>query len=71
MAAGAALGLGSVLLAAPMLALAMKAAGSAYLLWLAVQTARRGTPRLAGAAEPTGFITGLWMLWHNPKGWGG
>lgn len=69
MAAAAALGLAGVLLAMPSLALAMKAAGSAYLLWLALQTARRGAPHLAGNVRPTGFLAGLWMLWHNPKGW--
>lgn len=69
MAASAALGLAGVLLAAPSLALAMKAAGSAYLLWLAWQTAQRGSPHLAGTVKPTGFLAGLWMLWHNPKGW--
>jgi len=20
-------------------------------------------------ARPTGFLAGVWMLWHNPKGW--
>lgn len=69
MAASAALGLAGVLLAAPSLALAMKAAGSAYLLWLGWQTARRGPPHLTGNVRPTGFLAGLWMLWHNPKGW--
>ncbi|GJD50544.1 Cysteine/O-acetylserine efflux protein [Methylobacterium crusticola] len=69
MAALAALGLASVLLAAPSLALVMKAAGSAYLLWLAWQTARRGSPHRAPDARPIGFVAGVWMLWHNPKGW--
>lgn len=69
MAALAALGLASVLLAAPSLALAMKAVGSAYLLWLAWQTARRGPPHLAGDARPIRFLAGIWAVWHNPKGW--
>ncbi len=70
MAASAAAGLAGVLLALPSLQLAMKAAGSAYLLWLAWQIANRGAPRLAGAsAKPTSFAAGVWMLWHNPKGW--
>ncbi len=69
MAALAALGLASMLLAAPSLALAMKAVGSAYLLWLAWQTARRGPPHLAGDVRPVGFLAGVWLLWHNPKGW--
>lgn len=69
MAALAALGLASVLLAAPSLGCAMKAAGSAYLLWLAWQTARRGPPHPTDGARPIGFLAGVWMLWHNPKGW--
>lgn len=69
MAALAAAGLAGMLIAAPFLALAMKAAGSAYLLYLAWQTARRGPPRLSGAPRPIGFLGGMWMLWHNPKGW--
>ena len=69
MAALAALGLAGVLLAWPALQLAMKAAGSAYLLWLAWQTARRGPPHAGGTGAPIGFLAGLWMLWHNPKAW--
>ena len=70
MAATAAAGLGGVLLALPSLQLAMRAGGSAYLLWLAWQIARCGPPHLAAiAAKPTGFVAGIWMLWHNPKGW--
>ena len=70
MAASAAAGLAGLLLALPTLQLAMKSIGSLYLLWLAWQIARRGAPHLAtGLARPTTFAAGLWMLWHNPKGW--
>lgn len=69
MAALAALGLAGLLLALPSFAFAMKAGGSAYLLWLAWQTAHRGAPHLGGNARPNGFLAGVWMLWHNPKGW--
>jgi threonine/homoserine/homoserine lactone efflux protein len=69
MAALAGLGLAGLLLALPSLAVVMKLLGSAYLLWLAWQTARRGAPRLDGSVKPNGFVTGVWMLWHNPKGW--
>ena len=70
MAASAAAGLAGLLLALPTLQLAMKSIGSLYLLWLAGQIARRGAPHLAtGLARPTTFAAGLWMLWHNPKGW--
>jgi threonine/homoserine/homoserine lactone efflux protein len=70
MAACAAAGLGSILLARPTLQLGMKAIGSLYLVWLAARLGRSGAPNLdAQLREPTGFATGVWMLWHNPKGW--
>ncbi|WP_414832422.1 LysE family translocator [Afifella sp. YEN Y35] len=69
MAALAGFGLAGLLLTLPSLALGMKVAGSVYLLWLAWQTACRSAPRLDGNAKPNGFFAGLWMLWHNPKGW--
>lgn len=70
MAAAAAAGLGGVLMALPSLQLAMKLGGTIYLLWLAWQIAGRGAPQRGdGAARPVGFLAGLWMLWHNPKGW--
>lgn len=88
MAASAAAGLSSVLLALPSLQFAMKAVGSVYLLWLAVQIMRRGAPNMAAtraglsgsasgsggtsdgsSGSPTGFVSGVWMLWHNPKAW--
>ena len=70
MAAAAAAGLGGLLLAVPALQLVMRIFGSLYLLWLAVQIATRGAPhKMAGAATPSSFLAGVWMLWHNPKGW--
>jgi threonine/homoserine/homoserine lactone efflux protein len=70
MAGGTALGLGSILLAASSLQLLMKAAGSLYLLWLSWKIARSGPPRLrAHSDRPAGLISGVWMVWHNPKGW--
>ncbi|TWB62035.1 threonine/homoserine/homoserine lactone efflux protein [Rhizobium sp. ERR 922] len=70
MACAAAAGLGSVLMALPMLQIAMKTLGSLYLLWLAVRIGRSGQPHEVGQmARPTGFLAGVWMLWHNPKGW--
>lgn len=70
MAASAAAGLGGVLLALPSLQLAMKAAGSLYLVWLAWKIGRSGPPDLqADLAKPTCFLGGVWLLWHNPKGW--
>lgn len=70
MAASAAAGLGGILLAMPSLQLAMKAAGSLYLIWLAWKIGRNGAPHLQhNLAKPTSFIAGVWLLWHNPKGW--
>ncbi|ENN85711.1 putative threonineeeeeeeeeee efflux protein [Rhizobium freirei PRF 81] len=70
MACAAAAGLGGVLMALPMLQIAMKTLGSLYLICLAVRIGRSGQPRAAGQmARPTGFLAGVWMLWHNPKGW--
>ena len=70
MAAAAAAGLAGVLLTAPSLQIAMKAAGSIYLVWLALKIGRSGPPHLrTELARPTGFVAGAWMLWHNPKGW--
>lgn len=69
-AAAAAAGLGGLILAIPSLQLAMKLVGSVYLLWLAWQIARRGAPGVAGTKEkPASFVTGVWLLWQNPKAW--
>ena len=72
MAAAAAAGLAGVLLAEPALQTAMRAAGSAYLVWLAWQIGRSGPPHLprgGASARPATFLGGAWMVWHNPKGW--
>lgn len=71
LAAFAAAGLGDLLMSAPMLALLLKAAGSAYLLVLAWKIGRGGRPTTSpGDASPLGFIAGLGLLWLNPKAWG-
>ncbi|HEV2504990.1 MAG TPA: LysE family translocator [Mesorhizobium sp.] len=70
MAAAAAGGLAGVLAALPSLQLALKTAGSAYLLWLAWKVGSAGAPRLdAELARPTSFVGGVWLLWFNPKAW--
>ncbi|NLS15920.1 LysE family translocator [Rhizobium sp. P40RR-XXII] len=70
MAGATAAGLGGVLLALPVLQIGMKTLGSLYLIWLAVRIGGSGPPSEAGQmARPTGFLAGLWMLWHNLKGW--
>lgn len=70
MGAAASAGLASTLMAMPSLQLLMKASGTLYLLWLAWKVGRAGKPRdMASTATPTTFTGGVWMLWHNPKGW--
>ena len=70
MAASAAAGLASILLALPSLQLAMKTVGSLYLAWLAWKIGRSGSPYFqAKPAKPTTFLGGVWLLWQNPKGW--
>lgn len=70
MAAAAAAGLGGLLLTVPALQIVMKSLGSLYLAWLAVRIARSHGPRVAAnSVWPIRFFGGVWMLWHNPKGW--
>jgi threonine/homoserine/homoserine lactone efflux protein len=70
MAALAAAGLATVLNNHPTMKMGMKAAGSAYLIWLAWKTALTGKPNLERKAlAPTGFLTAMALLWLNPKGW--
>ncbi len=66
----AALGLAGILLAMPALQTAVKALGSAYLLWLAWRVARSGPPNEnSGPARPVTLINGMLLLWLNPKSW--
>jgi threonine/homoserine/homoserine lactone efflux protein len=66
----AALGLGGLLLALPSLQTAVKAVGSAYLLWLAWRIARSGPPNAGdGPARPVTLANGFLLLWLNPKSW--
>jgi threonine/homoserine/homoserine lactone efflux protein len=70
LAAAAAAGLASLLLAAPSLQLAMKLIGSAYLLWLAWKIGRSGPPApKSHLTAPTRFWGGAGLLLLNPKGW--
>ncbi|WIX98409.1 LysE family translocator [Amycolatopsis mongoliensis] len=66
----AALGLGFVVTAVPHTQVALRAAGTGYLLWLAVRILRSGRP--AGTQDAQGsrtFTTGLLASWLNPKVW--
>ncbi|MCP3727847.1 LysE family translocator [Paraburkholderia sp. CNPSo 3272] len=70
LAAVAGLGLGGLLLALPSLQTAVKAVGSAYLLWLAWRIARSGPPNAGnGPAHPITLVNGFLLLWLNPKSW--
>ena len=71
LAATAAAGLAALLLATPVLEVAMKVIGSAYLLWLAWRIGSSGAPdtRAGGDPAPIGFWAGLLLLWLNPKAW--
>jgi threonine/homoserine/homoserine lactone efflux protein len=70
LAAVAALGLGSLLLALPALQTAVKVLGSVYLLWLASRIARSGPPNASdGPARPITLANGFLLLWLNPKSW--
>jgi len=66
----AAAGLAAVVQAVPVLHVLMNGAGSAYLLWLAWKIGRGGAPTGADATmAPAGFMSGLVLLWLNPKAW--
>ncbi|WP_233858823.1 LysE family translocator [Paraburkholderia sp. HD33-4] len=70
LAAVASLGLGGLLVALPSLQTAVRALGSAYLLWLAWRVARSGPPNAGnGPARPATLVNGFLLLWLNPKGW--
>ncbi|WP_404925163.1 LysE family translocator [Mesorhizobium sp. ORM16] len=66
----AAAGLAGLLLAMPSLQLAMKIAGSLYLVWLALKIGRAGAPKLdLTMIKPNSFLGGAGIQWMNPKGW--
>jgi threonine/homoserine/homoserine lactone efflux protein len=70
LSAVAALGLSGLLLALPSLQMAVKALGSAYLLWFAWRIARSGPPNAGnGPARPVTLVNGFLLLWLNPKSW--
>jgi len=63
-------GLASLLLALPSFQIILKGVGSAYLLWLAWKIGRAGRPNLESKnEEPITFVSGVMLLWLNPKGW--
>jgi threonine/homoserine/homoserine lactone efflux protein len=64
-----ALGLGAVIGAFPPLAIAMKVAGTAYLLYLAWQVAGASALERADVARPLGFLQAAALQAINPKSW--
>ena len=68
--AASSLGLASLVHAAPALELAVRAAGTIYLLWLSFSIARSGPPESdTGMSQPLGLLAGILLLWLNPKAW--
>jgi threonine/homoserine/homoserine lactone efflux protein len=64
------LGLGALLHSVPMLYIALKFAGGAYLVWIAwkIGTSRTLSEGKAGAA-PMSFLQAAAFQWINPKAW--
>jgi threonine/homoserine/homoserine lactone efflux protein len=62
-------GVGVVLLAVPGAGLALKLAGSAYLLWLALGIARARGGKRAAATRPLRVLQAAAFQFANPKAW--
>lgn len=69
MALGVSAGLGALVTTVPEIAVAMKLAGSVYLLWLAWQVARAGALEGADVAHPLGLVGAAALQLLNPKAW--
>ncbi len=68
---GVGLGLGAILAAFPALHVVLKAAGGAYLLWLAwcIGTSRSLSASGESGARPLRFVESALFQWVNPKAW--
>jgi threonine/homoserine/homoserine lactone efflux protein len=66
---GVAAGIGAFLEAVPAAGLALKMAGSVYLLYVAWRVAGSGTIARTEAARPLGVWQAAWFQWLNPKAW--
>jgi threonine/homoserine/homoserine lactone efflux protein len=64
-----ALGLGSVILASPIILRTLNWIGAGFLLWLSsrIATASRGDATMAG--KPVGFVGAAAFQWVSPKSW--
>lgn len=66
---GVAAGIGALLEAVPAAALALRVAGSVYLLYVAWRVAGSGAIARAEAAHPLGVWQAAVFQWLNPKAW--
>jgi threonine/homoserine/homoserine lactone efflux protein len=66
---GVGAGIGAFLDAVPAAALALRVAGSVYLLYLAWRVAASGAFSHAEVARPLGVWEAAWFQWLNPKAW--
>lgn len=64
-----ALGLGSLVLASPVIVYALKWFGVGFLLWLAWKIATAGGGEAAGDTNHVGFWRAAAFQWVNPKSW--
>ena len=62
-------GIGALVTAAPWVEVALKVAGSAYLLWLAFQIARNSSVREADVSSAPTFPQAVAFQFVNPKAW--
>jgi threonine/homoserine/homoserine lactone efflux protein len=69
MALGAAAGLAALVTTIPQLGLALKIAGSLYLLYLAWQIAGAGAIQRSAVSRPLGLVQAALFQAVNPKGW--
>jgi threonine/homoserine/homoserine lactone efflux protein len=67
---GVGAGLGGLFAALPILHVALKYVGGAYLLYLAWKIANSGSPNAQGGSKaPMTFLQAALFQWLNPKGW--
>ena len=64
-----ALGLGELILGAPMLVTIMNGCGTAFVLWLAWRILAADPSSSYATAQPVGFIGAATFQFVNPKGW--
>jgi threonine/homoserine/homoserine lactone efflux protein len=63
------LGLGTVVLAHPLLLTTLKWAGAAFLLWLSWKIATAPASANTESVDPVGYLEAAGFQWINPKSW--